>query len=208
MSREYEIRMYNINETKLKKLIKDKGGTRKTKKTFFLIYSYENDNLPNTVIRLRNEGNYTTMTIKSDLKSKYPIENEMIVSDIEEGHKIVTAMGCRRKYIIEKIRQIFVIDDCEIMFDQYPGLPPYVEFEAPTEAKLKKALKKLNYSVNDHDSRKLEHFMEELYGISTDRQKNNSLTFKNAKQILGPFIKKNKDKFNKILSNQKKYLKI
>ena len=45
------------------------------------------------------------MTAKSNLKSKYVVEREVVINNMEEGHAILTMLGCKVKYKIEKLEK-------------------------------------------------------------------------------------------------------
>ena len=62
----------------------------------------------------------------------------------------------------------------------------------------------LGYKIEDHDKRKLADIYLELYGIPKNIKWGKETTFKNAKNIFYPLIKKNKTLFKKILKEQLK----
>ena len=204
---EYEIRILNINESKLKKTILENKGKLSNKKRIMKIISYHHPySKKDSYIRIRDEGDKITMTIKTKFKSKFPIEREVIINDIEEGDAILKFLGCKKKYIVEKIRETYKINGCkELVFDSYPGLPTYFEIDCDNENNLKKVSKLLGYNLDDHDNTSTNDLYLKHYGIKKDR-KLGDLTFANANKVLGPFITKNKKKFFEILNEQKKLL--
>ena len=54
-----------------------------------------------------------------------------------------------KEFYMEKIREIYEFDDCELVFDHYPGLPGYIEIEAPSEEKLKELAVYFNLNFNE-----------------------------------------------------------
>lgn len=209
-NREYEIRLYDINEPKIKKIIRDNNGVLINKKRIMRIFTYYHPNdKKDSYIRIRDEGKQITLTIKTKLKSKYPIEREIEINSIEEGDAILKFLGCKKKYTVEKIRETYNLGNCkEIVFDSYPGLPTYMEIDCHDEDNLKKISHLLGYNLSDHNkfngkNTSIDDLYFQLYGIKNNRKKND-LTFKNAKKIFDKYITKNKNSFNKILKEQLK----
>ena len=205
-SLEYEIRVYDINERKIKKILKENGAELVQKKTIMPIITYTHPKgKKDSYIRIRDEGHEITMTTKTNLKSKYVIEREVVINNIEEGDAILKMLGCKVKYKIEKIREIWKLKGCkEIVFDSYGGIPTYMEIDCHSEKSLKKMAKLLGYTIDDHDSRNLADIYYELYGIPVKSKWGNETTIKNAKKIFAPLITKNKKKFMDILKKQMK----
>ena len=206
---EYEIRVYDINERKIKKILKENGAELVQKKTIMpLIVYYHPKGKKDSYIRIRDEGHEITLTAKTKLKSKYVVEREVVINSIEEGDAILKLLGCKVKYKIEKIREIYKLKGCkEIVFDSYAGIPTYMEIDCHNESSLKKMAKLLGYKVEDHDTRKLSDIYYELYGIPKNSKWGDEVTIKNSKKIFGPLITKNKKKFMDILKKQMKLIK-
>ena len=203
---EYEIRIYKINESLIKKKIKENGGKLIQKKRIMPLISYQHPkNKRDSYIRIRDEGHEITLTFKTKLRSKYPVEREVTINSIEEGDAILKGLGCKVKYKIEKVREIYQLGDCkEIVFDSYAGTPTYMEIDCHSEASLKKIAKLLGYTVNDHDPRRLKDIYYNMYGIPKNLDWGGNVTINNAKNVYLPHIKKNKKKFLDILNKQLK----
>jgi adenylate cyclase class IV len=206
--REIEIRLHNIDEKKIKKILKENGGKKVHKKTLFKIITFNHPvGNQDSFIRLRDEGHIKTMTIKTNLKDKYPIEKEIQINDLEQAQSILKFMGCTVKIESEKIRETWFIEGSkEVVFDAYPGTPTFMEVDCHKEKDLKRILKMLGYNLSEHDSRGASKIYLDNYEITEDREKS-KLTFKNANKLLKPLIKKNEKIFNKILKEQLEYLK-
>ena len=210
-NREYEIRLYEIDESKIKKIIKENNGILINKKRVMKIYTYNHpNNKKDSYIRIRDEGKQITLTIKTKLNSKYPIEREIEINNIEEADAILKFLGCKPKYYVEKIRETFQLGNSkEIVFDSYPGLPTYMEIDCHDEANLKKIANLLGFELSDHkkfNGKKVSvtDLYFELYGINNNKRKKGNLTFKDAKKNYEKLIKKNKTQFNQILKEQLK----
>ena len=203
---EYEIRIYNINEKKIKKILKKNGAKLVQKKTIMPLITYTHPRgKKDSYIRIRDEGHEITMTAKNNLKSKYVVEREVVINNMNEGNAILTMLGCKVKYKIEKIREVYQLKGCkEIVFDSYAGIPTYMEIDCHNLSSLNKMSKLLGYTTDDHDERKLADIYFELYGIPKNVKWGEEVTIKNGKKIFGPLIKKNKKKFMEIFKEQMK----
>ena len=206
---EYESRVYDINESKIKNILKENGAELVQKKTIMpLIVYHHPKNKKDSYIRIRDEGHEITMTAKTKLKSKYVVEREVIINSIEEGDAILKLLGCKVKYKIEKIREIYKLKNCkEVVFDSYAGLPTYMEIDCNDESSLKKIANMLGYNILDHDKRGISDLYYELYGIPKKLNWGQNVTIVNAKKIFLKHITKNKKMFLEILEKQKKLVK-
>ena len=90
---------------------------------------------PNSWIRLRTNGEQTTLTIKDITSSKIDgtKESEIIVSDFYETNEILNKLGYFARSKQENRRIQFFLDGVEIDIDFWPQIPTYVEFEAQSE---------------------------------------------------------------------------
>ena len=100
--------------------------------------------------------------------------------------QMIQLLGLEKLYDSHKYREI--TNKIEIIFDHFPGLPPYMEVESKSEKKL---------GLNEENNFTTKDLYFEQYGITKDR-KDASLSFINANQIL--------EKFNNILKHQNKFL--
>lgn len=100
----------------------------------------------NSWIRLRREGDKTTLTIKEISTDKIDgtKESEIEVSDFDETNEILNKLGFFARSVQENRRIRFVLDDFEIDIDSWPKIPTYVEFEAPSDKHIKDVCKKLD----------------------------------------------------------------
>lgn len=155
----------------------------------------------NQIIRTRNEGNKITFTIKKKV-GEYDREWEVTVDNQDTIDEMLLELGIRRKYSLEKFREKYKYGNSELVFDYYPGLPPYLEIESKTETELFDLMKKLNLTEERFGVKDL--YLEQ-YGITKDR-KENDLLFSNVIEIMSPFITKNKDVFIRLVEHQKEFI--
>lgn len=201
MSLEIEKRFKNFNYKTLKKLFEEynikKNGGYLFNVTIFIPLK------ENQIIRTRNEGHKITFTIKEKTNT-YDKEWEVNVNDQNIINEMLSHLGIKKAYTLEKFREIYKDDNNELVFDHYPGLEPYLEIESNSEDNLFKMMKNLNLESESKFNAKELYYQE--YGISKERP-DNDLTFENALEMFDSFITKNKDKFIKILKHQQEFIK-
>jgi len=202
MPKEYEYRFNNYNKkeivTKLKELGAKYFGTYK-----FRVIVFIDQNNSEKYIRVRDEGHRITMTIKNNLTDKFPIENEIIINDFDEGINILLQLNCKKKYYYEKYREIWNYKNSEIIFDMNPGIPELMEVESSSKKELDILCKKLDLNINNYQGFSNNNTYLDLFGISIP--KSLDLTFKNVLKELKPT--KNKDEFKKLVKMQLKEFK-
>jgi predicted adenylyl cyclase CyaB len=205
MSLEIEKRFINFDYKTLKQKLKD-NEIKKTGEYLFKLSSYEGTKKGQS-IRIRDEGDKITFTIKQKNEGNYDTEWEVIINDYTMLDKMLQELNVKKRYDLHKYREIYKTKNnkSEIVFDHFPGLPPYIEIESNNEKELFKTMKLLD--VNEEEDFTAKDLYFKYYGITKDR-KDGTLTFKNAKDVLSDLITKNKKDFLKILKVQiKKYKK-
>lgn len=97
-------------------------------------------------IRVRDEGNRTTVTYKQIAKAAdlTTHEIEVEVSSYKKMIAILEAIGLETHSIQETKRETWTLNDCEVVLDEWPWLPPMVEIEGPSEAALRTTAKALS----------------------------------------------------------------
>jgi adenylate cyclase class 2 len=199
MPLEIEKRFKNFNYQQIKDIMKSNniikiGGTLFKSSSYYGVKEKQ-------VIRVRDEGNKITFTIKQRNDNGYDTEYEIIVDDYDKINIMLSQLKLKKKYDMHKYREIYITQDKknEIIFDHYPGLPPFIEIESTSEDELYNIMKLLGLS--DEEKFVPKDLYYEQYGIRKDREMI-SLTFHNVRDILEKLITKNKDKFNAIISKQ------
>ena len=204
---EYEYRFKNYDKKKIIKAIKQLGGKLKYPKQLLKISVYHHPvKKKNFYIRVREEGGGIMMTVKKT-SGKFDEEYEIEVSDYDEANDILKLLGCKIKYYIEKFRETWELDGCkEIVFDEYPAAPEYMEVECNTKKKLDNIIKKLGFTKDDIWKGGLQDLYDEDYSMKKQRKKD-GLSFKQVKKKLGEYVTKNKTLFNSRIKEQLNFLK-
>jgi adenylate cyclase class IV len=197
MPKEYEYRFNSYDKKQIISKLKELGakyfGTYK-----FKVMVFTDSINSEKYVRVRDEGHRITMTIKNNLTDKFPIENEVIISDFDEGVNILLALGCKKKYYYEKYREIWNIKNSEIIFDMNPGIPELMEVESSSKKELDDLCKKLELNIKSYNGFSNNSMYMELFGLVIP--KTLDLTFKNAGKQLKPT--KNIDQFKKLVKMQ------
>jgi adenylate cyclase class 2 len=145
-------------------------------------------------VRVRDEGHRVTMTVKKKTDTSFDMESEVTINSFDGGVDVLNALGLRKKYYLEKLRDIYKVGDAEVVFDTYPGLPPYIEVEGPDEARVDSVAASLGLSPNDPQDKGAGEMYAELYGITKDRPLSD-LTFSGVAGSLGPLVTKDPEQF-------------
>jgi len=202
MSKEIERRFYTFDRKILEEKIKEFGGVKKGMYLFQILVFIPPKSY--SMLRLRDEGYRITFTLKKRGSDGYEIEDEVIVSNFKEMRTILEKMGNKKKYFIQKIREIYDIGESELVFDHYPGLPSLIEIESPTEEELFSLADKLNL-IKDEPHKDAGDLYLECYGVTKNKPLLD-LTFDNIYKIFKKYITKNKDVMLQILEGQIKLL--
>lgn len=105
----------------------------------------------NAFVRVRDEGNKTTLTYKQfDALSLDGVkEVEVIVDDFDTTIALLAELGLPYGSLQESRRETWNLDDVEIVIDEWPWLNPYIEIEGPSEASVRDVATRLEFSWND-----------------------------------------------------------
>lgn len=141
---EVERRYRDFDESTVRRLLGDRADQRLLRAVYF-------EPPPDLVVlRVRSEqspGAHTAAIAVKDRTKPYPVETELPIPTLEEGVDLLQKMGHKQLRTIEKIREIYNYKGTEVVFDHMPGLPPYIEIEAPDEITLDAAQEALGLRV-------------------------------------------------------------
>jgi len=101
--------------------------------------------MPNSYIRVRDEGDKVTLTYKqfAELSIDGAKEIEIMTSSFEDTVKIFTQVGLEVVSLQESKRETWKSGACEVVLDEWPWLDPYIEIEATTESEVKDVAQRL-----------------------------------------------------------------
>ena len=199
MTTEIERRYFSFDRNELNNRINNLNGIKKGIYHFKSLVFVSPENV--TLTRLRDEGHRITFTVKEKFNdNQYETESEVNVNNFNEMSSILKKLGNNKKHYTEKIREIYNIDNSELVIDHSPGLPAYIEIESPTEDEMLLIAQKLNLNPNE-----VQHEPSDLYlinyGIKKERPMSD-LSFISVFDVMTPYINKNNKLMKDIIKNQ------
>lgn len=98
-------------------------------------------------VRVRQEAEKITMTFKhrQSETSEGMKEVELVINDYADACAFLEAIGLTVKGVQETKREVWRLGNCEIMLDEWPWIPAYVEIEGPSEADVKSVSEQLGF---------------------------------------------------------------
>lgn len=124
------------------------------------------------VVRLRKKGERGEFTVKTDhrrtARAKSALEHETSV-DFAAMQKMLCALGLKECFRMKKHRIEYALGKVHFEIDKLPGIPWFLEIEAPSEKQILLWVKKLGYSQKDTKNWWW-HEVLEHYGYSNKRK--------------------------------------
>ena len=87
---------------------------------------------------------------RAEGKYKTRPEHNIEVGNQAELVNVLGGLGFEKCMVVEKIRQMWKLNDCDVCLDQLPLLGKFVEVEGPSEAKIDKTLEMLGLGGLTH----------------------------------------------------------
>jgi len=151
MNTEIEVKFLHINHEEIRNRLKGIGFECVTPMRLMrrAIIDYADRRLqvgmPNSYIRVRDEGDKVTLTYKqfAELSIDGAKEIEIMTSSFEDTVKIFTQVGLEVVSLQESKRETWKSGACEVVLDEWPWLDPYIEIEATTESEVKDVAQRL-----------------------------------------------------------------
>lgn len=173
MNTEYEVRILNIDQEKIKNKLKELDAQFQWD---YLQRRYVYDFVPKVDgkwIRLRTNSKKTTLTIKNLISSKIDgtQELEIEVDDFEKTNLLLQELGFKSKGYQENRRCQYLLDGVEVDIDSWPLIPTYLEIEGKNEAEVYKTLEKLELSKETITTKNVEKIFLD-YGINLNKINN------------------------------------
>lgn len=170
MQIEYEATYININKDEIREKLKNAGASLirpeflQKRVTFNLPAGHE---IKGGWIRVRDEGDKTTMTLKIIDGDKIQDQKEvnLKINNFGEGVEFLGRIGARKKAYQETKRELWVIDGVEITIDTWPFLEPIIEIEGKSEEDVKKVSAQLGLNYKEALFCPIGKIYEMKYGI-------------------------------------------
>jgi len=184
MDIEYEAMFSNVNKENIRKKLR-KIGANLVKEEFMQrrsVFHPPRGKSKDTYLRVRYENDKVTLSIKAykggGIKGRKEIC--LVVDDYDKAERFIKECGCIKKSYQETKREIWELNNVEIVIDEWPFLEPLVEIEGANEKEVKIITEKLgfDYSMAIFDS--VGTLYNKKYGVSEECINNNTpeITFK------------------------------
>ncbi len=170
MDTEFEERVLEVDKEdiikKLEKLNAVKVGDFRQRR---YVYDFH-PKRENEWIRLRTDGNRTTLTYKNVEKNTIDgtKELEIEVSSFDKTNELLEILGYRRRAYQENYRTRYLVEGVEIDIDSWPLIPTYLELESDNIEKIKKIEKKLDIDEELITNLNCNSIYKEIYNIDID----------------------------------------
>lgn len=173
MESEYEITVLDIDVSEIEKKLESIGAIKQGE--YFQkrnLYNFHEE-YRGRFIRLRTNGEKTTLTIK-DKSAKKEIgsvkELEIEVSSFEKTNEILELLGYEHNTYQENKRIIYKLGHIEFDIDTWPMIPTYLEIEGKNKEDVEKMIKILDI---DEEKLSLDKVSEiyKKYGIDIHQYK-------------------------------------
>ena len=173
MESEYEITVLDIDVSEIEKKLESIGAIKQGE--YFQkrnLYNFHEE-YRGRFIRLRTNGEKTTLTIK-DKSAKKEIgsvkELEIEVSSFEKTNEILELLGYENSTYQENKRIIYKLGHIEFDIDTWPMIPTYLEIEGKNKEDVEKMIKILDI---DEEKLSLDKVSEiyKKYGIDIHQYK-------------------------------------
>ena len=154
MQTEIEVKFLDVNFDDVRKKLADLGAvcTHPMRMMRRSLIEEPHHSAVHGFIRIRDEGDKITMTYKQrddEFAMHGTKEIEVEVSDFDATVKLLEAAGWPPITYQESKRETWKLGDTEIVLDEWPWIPPYIEVEAPSEQLVRETTEKLGFSWND-----------------------------------------------------------
>ncbi len=167
MHTEYEVRVLEIDKEKIIKKLESLGAKKIADYNYKRrIYNFIPKS-PYKWIRLRTDGNKTTLTIKElkSLEIDGTKEMEIVVSDFEETNNMLNELGYKSHTYQENKRTRYLLNDVEFDIDSWPYIPTYLEIEGKDEKSVKDMIELLEIDKDKVTSIDVQGVFRQFYNI-------------------------------------------
>lgn len=120
-------------------------------------------------VRVRDEGDKVTMTIKQTGEAIHEQkEYEIVIDDLERGKEFLEHLGCAPMAYQETKRESWKLLGTSVTIDEWPHIEPWLEIEGANESSVRGAAEALGLLWSDAKFCTKKALYGERYGISRD----------------------------------------
>ena len=150
MKTEFECRILDIDVEDFKDRLRKVNAQKITERNMRR-FTYDVDPKLNSWIRVRDDGERTTITYKRIHTDTIDgtKELEFGVDDFDKANQFIKILGYMPNAYQENRRISYVLNDVSIEIDSWPKIPTYIEIEGNSKEEIEKVVKLLGYSMDD-----------------------------------------------------------
>lgn len=170
---EYELRILEVDIAEVQARLEDLGA-KKIGEYDFRRHVFEViPAVKGRWVRLRTNGENTTLTIKQIQSDEVDgtAEWETNVDDFDVAFEMLEKMGLKSKGYQENKRIEYKLDGAQICIDTWPKIPTYLEIEASSKKKVLTCAKRLGYTEDETTGKNTEKIYMD-YGIDISKDAN------------------------------------
>lgn len=185
MNTEYEATFANIDKKQMRRRLEEAGAELVKKEFLQKRYTFNfpsGHEIKGGWARVRDEGDKITMSIKinSGDKIHHQKEYQLTVDNFQEAKNFLLLSGFIVKSYQETKREVWILDDTEIMIDEWPFLEPLVEIEGKSANVVKRVCQKLGFNYGEAIFGPVTLLYQKKYDLPTEIINNHTpkITFK------------------------------
>ena len=132
MAIEYEVKLLGVDVDKIRNMLSENGAVKGKSLNFRRVIFDTTPIDKNAWVRLRTDGDFTSLTYKRTVSRAIDgtEEIEVSVDSFDHTRELLEKSGLSSRNYQENRRELFYWNDCEISIDTWPMLEPYVEIES------------------------------------------------------------------------------
>lgn len=179
MNIEYEATFENVDKDDVRARLRAAGATLvrpeflQKRVVFNLPKGHE---IPGGWLRVRNEGDKTTMSLKVVSGDRIEDQKEicLTVDDFDAAVQFLSMVGADRKAYQETKRELWSLGGVDVTIDEWPFLEPFVEVEGKDEAEVRSASEKIGFDYAAALFCSVDTLYARKYGFAEDVFNNHS----------------------------------
>lgn len=192
MEIEYEATFADIDKDDIRNKLEAAGAKLEREEYLqrrFVYHLPEGNHIKGGWMRVRDEGNKITMSVKVVDGEEIQDQKEscLTVDNFEEAGVFLKTIGCKRKSYQETKRELWLLDGVEVTIDTWPFLETFIEVEGPSEEAVKGVADKLGMNWSEAIFGAVDVLYAEKYGITTEQI--NDQTPEIIFEMENPFLK-------------------
>lgn len=149
MPKEIEAKFLNIDIEDVRGRLKKLGANLKTPMRLMkrIMAKTPEMRIQKAFVRVRDEGDKITMAYKRNDKQTVDgtYEVEIKIDDFARGVELLAAMRIPQETYQESRRETWMLDNVEIVIDEWPWIKPYIEIEGESEMAIQTISEKLGF---------------------------------------------------------------